>query len=65
MNALTKEEREKFAAWCEEDARQNNQLAAQAGNLPGMGPVVKMLKTEAMAMTVVARKLRQIEDMNL
>ena len=65
MISLTQEERDRFAAWLEQDARSSNILAEQAAKLPGpdfMGP---RLRQEAAAFMFVASKLRRIEDMTI
>lgn len=65
MADLTHAERTQFAAWCESEAHDADALAKQAETLPGMGPVVKRFRLEAIAFTVVAEKLRSIESMEI
>ena len=62
---LTREERERFAAWCEQDAAGTMGLVEQMARLPGnagVAGVAKLKRTEAMAQQIVAKMLRSIEE---
>ena len=64
---LGPEERERFAAWCEEDAAATLGLVEQMGKLPGGGieAVAKLKRIEALAQRVVAKMLLSIQSMTL
>jgi len=64
---LTPEERERFAAWCEEDAAATFGLVEQMEKLPGGGieAVAKVKRAEALAQRVVAKMLRSTQSMTL
>jgi len=64
---LTAEERERFAAWCEEDAKTTFGLVEQMGKLLGGGieAVAKRKRTEALAQSIVAKMLRSAQSMTL
>ena len=59
---LSREERERFAAWLEEDAAGTLGLVAEMAKLPNMEAVMKLKRTEAMAQQIVAKLLRSTED---
>jgi len=62
---LSREERERFAAWCEQDAAGTLGIVEQMAKLPGgpaMEGLMKKRKTEAMAQQIVAKILHSIED---
>ena len=66
---LSKEERDKFAAWCEMEATSDDAMATQLTKMMGMKNVedliAKRMKQRAMAYSIVALELRKIEDMTL
>jgi hypothetical protein len=64
MIKLTDAERQRFADWCEQEARSTDQLL-QAAQKINFAPALKMLKAEAMAYVVIAKKLRNTETMEL
>lgn len=65
---LTKEERDKFAMWCEQQAADSSALVEQ---LRKIGPQGEMLaardkqEAAAAAALLIARKLRAIEDWSI
>ena len=60
---LSREEREKFAAWLEQEAESDDLMAKQADTLGSHAePVARMLRNRAFAYAVVAKTLRGIED---
>jgi len=59
---LTREERERFADWCEVRAASNAGLLVQLGTVPGGDIVGRSMRAEAAALQIVARLLRSIED---
>ncbi len=65
---LTKEERDKFAAYLEESADTGMKMAEQIGKLNdrmedrGMFAMESKMRAEALAAKVVAAKLRATED---
>jgi hypothetical protein len=64
---LTKEERDKFAAWLEQEARSNDEMARNCEKVKGlsMEALAKKLKAEALAAVVVAKLLRRTEDLTI
>jgi len=65
MITLTTREREKFAKWCEQRARDNQVIADRTAELPGIGTAMARLqRNEALALTAVAMLLQQIETEN-
>ena len=62
---LTDAERERFAAWCEEDAAATLGLLEQMAKLPGAGIeiVARLKRTEAIAQEIVAKILHSVEAM--
>jgi hypothetical protein len=65
---LTQAERDRFAAWLEQDAASNMEMAKMMladGQPPHMRMMGEKLKSEAAAFLLVARKLRSIEDMTI
>lgn len=59
---LSRDERERFAAWCEQDADGTLGLVEQMAKLPNMDVIIKLKRTEAMAQKIVAKILRSTED---
>ena len=57
---LTKEEREKFAAWCEQEAFAEDGLAKQMDLLKL--PTAQIYRQKAIAKILVAKELRSIEE---
>lgn len=63
---LTQAERDKFAAYLEQDARSDDQMGTQMEKLGGpMAIMAKRYKAKAAAKLVVAMELRSIEDMSV
>lgn len=63
---LTDQERGRFAAWCEQQARDNNTLAEQAAKLGAMAELIaKPMRTKAAAFAIVARELRNTESQTI
>lgn len=56
---LSKEEREKFVAYLEQDAEQSELLAKQLGD---SSPMARKLRAEATAAKIVAARLRPVID---
>lgn len=60
---LSKEERERFAAWCEAEARTNDGINEQAKKLGPVGEgLIKRNRISSSALIIVATMLRSIED---
>lgn len=60
---LTREERERFAAWCEREAESANGIIGEMEKMKNMPRVlVEREKMEAAAALIIAKKLRSIED---
>ena len=60
---LTPAERDRFATWLEYEAETDEQMARQAESLgPAHKPIVSKIRVEAMAASIVAKKLRSIES---
>lgn len=64
MILLTQQDRDKFAAWLEQEAQNDNILVEQAMKLNGGEIIAKHMKQRAMIFTMVAIELRKIEDMS-
>lgn len=62
---LTKQERDRFAAWLIQEADNNDVLTEQMAKLPHTAPVVSKYRAEALAFRVVAKVLNGIEDMTI
>jgi hypothetical protein len=62
---LTREEREKFAAFLEQDAASGEDLIAQMEKIPTPEALIKKYRTEALAQRIVAKMLRATEDATL
>jgi hypothetical protein len=61
---LTQTERDKFAAWLEQEATTDRGLAEQAKKLGGAGEAInKKLTMDAVMKEIVARQLRTTETM--
>lgn len=60
MTALTNAERDKFAAYLEQNAKDDSTLAEQCERI-GEQAVAKKLRVEAMAARVISQKLRETE----
>ena len=60
---LTQEERDKFAAWLEQEAKTDHEMANQMKTFGGnaMEAGAQKYNTEAMAKEIVAKVLRSIE----
>ncbi len=58
---LTREEIDKFAAYLEETARDDEELARQVAQMPSMAPLAKKYRTEALAARVISQRLRKTE----
>lgn len=66
VGMLSRDERERFAGWCEQDAASTLGIVEQMKTLPQsptMEFIAKKKKTEAMAQKIVALLLRSIEEM--
>lgn len=63
--SLTKEERDKFAAYLEQDAYESQVLVEQLKTLPGGEILAKKLTLEIAACHIVATKLRSVENQTL
>lgn len=63
--SLTREEREKFAAWLEQDAAATLMLVEQMEKIGVHEMVKKAKRTEALAQQVVARMLRSTQEMSI
>jgi hypothetical protein len=59
---LTQEERDKFAQYLEETARDNKALEQQLERLHPTDEMRKRLRIEEMAARVIAKKLRETES---
>jgi hypothetical protein len=57
---LSNEERSKFSQWLEQEASSNDMLATQADKLKL--PIARMLRSEAAACIIIARKLKNTES---
>ena len=63
---LTAQERDRFAAWLENEARTAEGLIARMEKLgPYTAPLVVREKAEAAAAVVIARKLRATQSMSI
>jgi hypothetical protein len=62
---LTDQEREKFAAWCRQEAATNDQFAKQLAAMRGMDAIAKRKRAETVALTFVASLLASIESVTL
>lgn len=66
MINLTEEERLRFAAYCRQEAESAGELANQAMKLPATGTTMgRMLRVEAAAFTIIAKKLATTEVFEL
>ncbi len=71
MLLLIKDERERFALWCEMEAKSDNEMAGELQKMMGAkwqggeDLMVKRMKQRAMAYSIVALELRKIEDMSI
>ena len=61
---LDAEERDKFAAWLEQEAVTNKGMGEQMAKLKGHEQMAKRLQMKAAACTIIAMQLRSTEDMN-
>jgi hypothetical protein len=59
---LSRAERERFAGWCEDEARGTEGLVEQMRKLPASALVVPHYEERIFALRLVARLLRSIED---
>ena len=68
---LSREERERFAAWCLMSAKSDNEMAAQIlllsekRNTGFEDPMARRMKQRATAYAIVALELRETEDMEI
>ena len=58
---LTADERDRFAAWLEAEARSDTQMAEQCDKIH-QPQMAKVLRDYAIAAAMIARKLREIEE---
>lgn len=61
---LTRAERDRFAAYLENEARSDEELAKQVDKI-GPEVLAKKYRVEALAARVIAKKLREIEDQTI
>lgn len=62
---LTKDERERFAAYCQLEAESYDGMAKQMEKLPNMEPMVKHQRQFAIAFAVVAKHLFSQEEQTI
>lgn len=62
--SLSREEREKFATYAEQQAHDDNLMAEQAGKMVVV-ELTKMLRTRALSYAIVAKDLRSVEDVSI
>ena len=65
---LTREERGKFAAWCEMEAKSDDLMSTQLAKMGLRGveeALEKRMRQRAAAFSIVALELRRIEDMEV
>lgn len=62
---LTEAERRHFAAWCAQEAKSHRDMAGQLGQLPGVGPGVKLYETRGAAFAIVGGYLSNTEEVSL
>lgn len=60
---LTAQERERFAAWLEQEATTDEQIIPQVETLSGMQPYISRLRLHVAACRLLAHKLRSIGEM--
>ncbi len=63
--SLTAEEREKFAAYLEQNARDTEKLVQQLLNLPAGRQLAARFEKEAEASRIIAEKLRNMQTQEL
>ena len=59
---LTQKERDKFAAWLEQNAKSDDAMATQMEKMGGIDMVAKRMKQRAALFSLVAQELRNIES---
>ena len=64
MINLTQQDRDKFAAWLEQDAAATQGLLAQMETLRVPAALIQSRKNEIAAFLFVAKRLRAIEEMS-
>ena len=62
---LTAQERERFAGWLEREVESAKGMIAQMGKMSGLAPMIEKEKRWAAACLIVARHLRNTEDMTI
>lgn len=63
---LTKDERNRFASYCEVEAKSDNDMAVQLEKMMGAEDLIaKRMKQRAVVYSIVAIELRGVEDMTL
>lgn len=65
MIELTVDERHKFSAYCEQEARSYGGLVEQAKTLPGGEMMAAPIARKAVAYALVARELRNVEELTI
>ena len=66
MTNLDAKERDRFAEWLAQEAAMNEAMAKQLETLgPAHAVGVRKFRLEAMAATIIARKLRNTEEVSL
>lgn len=62
---LTAQERERFAGWLEREVESAKGMIEQMEKMPGLAPMIEKEKRWAVACLIVARHLRNTEDMTI
>lgn len=62
---LSKEERDKFASYLEQEAESDKLILTQMEKLSGMEPLIKHKKIEILSYLTVAKILRSIESVEI
>lgn len=63
--SLEAHERERFASWLEQEAETTDGIVEQMKKTSIPQEMVRLMKAEAGAFTLIARKLRSIEDQTI
>ena len=62
MISLTREERDKFASWLEQEAKSDDAMSKQLEQIKGHPVMIKIMKQRVAIFSLVAIELRKIED---
>jgi len=65
MTELTREERNRFIVWLNDEVQQERQLLVQAEKLPHMEALVRYKRNEIGAYLVVMKRLLSMEEMDI